>query len=550
MLTTTETRTEIAMLVEPDINPDPTRYQVRPQPTFTSETCEFLGISESWWEPREAEKANPRRPLSLPHDLLGYRPLQLWFGMPHDADGEKDDDWLEELFSTLFELAEDLCASTFGVDRLALPSASPEHSPWADGNFSQAFIYYAGEIARQDPHDGGWDAVLIDPMQRAFLAQGVLAKALDEFVLSALLFGGTAEQQDALGQWDRIMLKEEGYMRKFKRCEEVQYYLSGGRVVTPFFWAEVARVTAETAQLLLPLINMQRRLSPDNDGQIQSLQVPSLPVFYQRLHDVVAIAGYASLCMAWSTSIFQVEFPQPGMLWEVDQERVADEFVYAMSEPNAMATEAANGTGWVPMYMDKRLAYIHEAKVKIVFWPRIARLKPQWNLRHTGVRSAAQTILTKSHNAFYYGGRTGGGGAGGDGDQNNGGGEAGGDNTAVSENGSRDSHEEISGIKEDDDEWPFLFEYVEHVGASKRRSQTIRLTRRLAAAWIVVSIMAWAVGMRFLEELSKAAGFDLAGISGVAGVRKACDSILGWLIAVAARISQVPSQAVAFVQAR
>lgn len=548
MSTVTETHTATAMPVEPDINPDPTRYQIRPQPTFTSETCELLGISESWWEPREADDTDSRQPLSLPHDLLGYRPLRIWFGMPHDAGREKDDDWFEVLFSTLFELTEDLCASTFGVDRLVLPSASPAHSPWADPELSQAFIYYAGEIARQDHHDGGWDAVLVDPMQRAFLAQGVLAKALEEFVFSALLFGGTAEQQDALSQWDRIMLKEEGYMRKFKRCEEVQHYLGDdGGVVTPYFWAEVARVTAEMAQLLLPLINMQRRLSTNEENR----QVPSLLVFYQRLHDVVALAGYASLCMAWSTSIFQVEFPEPGMPWEVDQERVADDFVYAVSEAKATAAGAASGgeSESSGPHIDKKLAYIHAAKVKIVLWPRIARLKPHWNHRRTAVRSATQTILTKSHNAYYYSRRPGGGKN--HGHENEEAGDEAGDETAASEDGSHASHEEIkSGLKEIDDEWPFLFEYVEHVSTARRRNHNVRRARHLAVAWIALSIVAWLVGMRFLEELSRAAGFDLVGIDAVASVRKSCTDVVGWLAAIVARISQLPSQIAALTYAR
>lgn len=208
-----------------DVNPDPARYQMRPQPTFTSDTCEILGLSESWWEPRETNDDGDAgddgtKPLSLPRDLLGYQPLRLWFGLPHPA-REMNDDWFEVLFSTLYELTEDMCAAVFGGggEHTVSPSLSPSLSPpktpqgpWADPALSPSFVYYANDVARKGARhdDGGWDALLADPRQRAFVAQGVLAKVLDEHVFAALLFGGTASQQEALGQWDRIMLKEEG----------------------------------------------------------------------------------------------------------------------------------------------------------------------------------------------------------------------------------------------------------------------------------------------------------------------------------------------------
>ncbi|KJR80846.1 uncharacterized protein SPSK_05170 [Sporothrix schenckii 1099-18] len=544
------------MAAESDVNPDPTRFQERLYPTFTRETTEILGLGERWWEPRDAEDRNKRRPVALPHDLLGYRPLRLWFGMPHTAGRKKDDAWFEVLFSTLYELSEDLCASTFGVDRLVLqPGATaPAQSPWAAADLSPAFIYYAGEIACPDPLDGtrgsSWDALLEDARQRAFVAQGVLAKTLDEHVFSALLFGGTAEQQDALGQWDRIMLKDEGYLRKFKRCEEVQYYLgaeAGGRVLTPFFWAEVARVTAHTAQLLLPLLNLQRALSEN------ASQAPSLPVFYQRLHDVVALAGYASLCMAWSPSIFQVEFPLPGAPWEVDQEREADDYVYARSEAKALAAEAAEaaaaGGGQVgdARYSDsdKRATYIHAAKIKIVLWPRIARLRPFWNSRRTDVRSATQTILTKSHNAYYYGAQLKGGG--GSGGRNGSGGNGGHDDdddeadAAVSERGPLDSHDAADNAA-DDEAWPELFEYVEIVRTARRRARTLRSMRRLALAWIVVCILAWVAGISFLESMSRAIGVDLERTEAIVSIRKMYTKTLDWATTAADPFLRWPSQ--------
>ncbi|CAK7239881.1 MAG: hypothetical protein STHCBS139747_001316 [Sporothrix thermara] len=396
-----------------DINPDPTRYKLRPQPTFNDKTCEVLGLNESWWEPLDENEAlqDRRKPLLLPRDLHGYEPLRLWFNMPHIAHCEKNDDWYEVLFTTLLELTEDLCISTFGVGRLDDGhNKVPGSSPWADPQLSPSLLFYVSEIARQDNRDGGWDELLADPLQRAMLAQGVLAKVLDEYVFSALLFGGSAQQQDALGQWDRIMLTKEGYKRKYRRCEEVQLCLGGEHIVTPQFWTEVERVTAQTAQLLLPLINLQRTRARAMPGQAPVMpSTPSLAVFYQRLHDVVALAGYASLCMAWSTSVFQVEFPQPGMAWSVDQEREADEHVYASSRAKALAASGPNAAvsekDATRDRKDWESGFIYAARVKIVMWPRITRFTPEWDGRHTIVRRATAAIMSKSHNAYYYSGR-------------------------------------------------------------------------------------------------------------------------------------------------
>ncbi|CAK7237625.1 hypothetical protein SBRCBS47491_010050 [Sporothrix bragantina] len=511
------------------INPDQTRYQLRPQPTFNEETCEILGLNESWWEPLEMEDDKMHKdrhtPLSLPRDLHGYEPLRLWFGMPHLAQCERNDDWFEVLFIALYELTEDLCVSMFGVGRFddSVQHQEGQDSPWADPSLSPSFLFYVSEIARQDNLDGGWDALLADPLQRAMLAQGVLAKALDEHVFSALLFGGTARQQDVLGQWDRIMLKEEGYKRKYRRCEEVQHCLGGKRIVTPHFWAEVERITAQTAQLLLPLINLQRARANVSPG----LQTPSLALFYQRLHDVVALTGYASLCMAWSTSIFQVEFPQPGMAWSVDQEREADEYVYASSEAKALAhasPDAEDEKADTRDANDWQFAFIHAAQIKIVTWPRITRNKPQWNRRHTAVRRATSTIMTKSHNAYYYGGRVA--------DLGPDNADAGGPHDAhdAQDDGSDaasdcDSHGDTK-AEDEDDGWPYLHDYIDIVRAQRLRANRLWWARRLVVVWIIASILTWAFGMASLTELAQAAGVNDMSMSHVHSMH---GRILKWL---------------------
>ncbi len=415
-------------------NPDPVQYQPRTKPTFSAETVHALGLVESPWEPRvrygDALTGTSSKPLSLPADLRGYRPLRLWFALPHPT-YEMNDDWFEVLFKTLRALAGAFAEEFFSAN-VVLPVAD-DGGPWAKPAFSPTFLHYAGGIARKDVHGGGWDMLMADPEQRAYVAQGVLARALDEHVFAELLFGGTRAQQDALAQWDRLMLKEEGelffsfafvylfqgvppaddapgYKRKFKRCEEVQYFL-GGHTVSPRFWAEVDRVTAQTAALLLPLLNVVRQaLETATTPGERPHEAASPILFYQRLHDVVALAGYASLCMAWSTSIFQVVFPELGQLWAVDQERVGNDSTYRFSASAARRHDERQqerkqklAFGGDAKHAHQRPLPLRTAKVKIVLWPRITRYRPQWNSRNTTLINASRTVVARSLNAYYSG---------------------------------------------------------------------------------------------------------------------------------------------------
>ena len=72
----------------------------------------------------------------------------------------------------------------------------------------------------------------------------------------------------------------------------------------------------------------------------------------------------------------------------------------------------------------------------------------------------------------------------------------------------------------------------------------------MAIAWLVVSLVAWAAGMRCLEELSSAAGFEFKGFEAVVGIRKACTDFLDGLVAAVPPISGRSSQIAALTQAR
>lgn len=83
------------------------------------------------------------------------------------------------------------------------------------------------------------------------------------------------------------------------------------------FWEEVDRVTMGILELLLPMINFV--------GELE-VGVGALPLteIHQRLHSIVAEAGWLANGMNLTRSCFWIDFPQPGQLWDVRQEHVTD----------------------------------------------------------------------------------------------------------------------------------------------------------------------------------------------------------------------------------
>lgn len=93
--------------------------------------------------------------------------------------------------------------------------------------------------------------------------------------------------------------------------------------MTPEFWPCVDRLTLQTTALLLPLIRLMDKHFPDSRAR-------SLRDFYEDLHAVVATAGYLSIGMRRSRTIFRFSSPMPGDLWDLGEED-ADHAIYTAS---------------------------------------------------------------------------------------------------------------------------------------------------------------------------------------------------------------------------
>lgn len=195
-----------------------------------------------------------------------------------------------------------------------------------------------------------------------------------------------------------------------------------GQNLTPRFWDEVDRLTAEITIILLPLLNLQRKWmavpnTQENDRPLH--RRTGFLVLYQQLHDIVALAGYASLSMARSVSIFQFEFPIPGGHLDSDQDRVENDVVFEKSVLCSLqADHQALATKQTSSETNDQFTtpFNRIAKIKIVLWPKIDRYKPLWDTRSSRSkrvtddysRPSGDTIinLTKSQNVYYAGKNT------------------------------------------------------------------------------------------------------------------------------------------------
>lgn len=81
------------------------------------------------------------------------------------------------------------------------------------------------------------------------------------------------------------------------------------------------------------------------DKHFLASQANSLRSFYQDLHAIVACAGYLSIGIRWSASIFRFALPYPGEVWDLDQEHF-DDTIYKASEAAAIRADAAAEKKW------------------------------------------------------------------------------------------------------------------------------------------------------------------------------------------------------------
>ncbi|ROW14243.1 hypothetical protein VPNG_04230 [Cytospora leucostoma] len=372
--------------------------------------------------------------------LRDYRPVQLTFRPLHEFYDEADRQLARRPRQAHLDDSDDDDDKIpgFWFDRLSFDLFT---RVWQFASDTFEFVKYASEVARGDPvimpppraDPNNWEYLFLAKDSRVLLIVGIIAKILEENVFDSLLFGATPGQKQALNNIDNEMATlADSYARNYPRSGVAKQFVLAGRTPTGYlpdlytdnYWDEVDSVTMSILSLLLPLINMLGELSPEAGW-------PALTKVHQELHDIVAEAGWLTNGMRVSKSIFWVQFPEPGDLWDIHQEHVMD-IIWKNSKAAATRRYEAEAARWEADMVAKwraenagetvdlqwRQAYEQNhpppseprrtAKVQIVLWPWIDQYSPV-QPKSDGNLNSGETIthIVKAQIVYYAGDESG-----------------------------------------------------------------------------------------------------------------------------------------------
>ncbi|KAK4245922.1 hypothetical protein C7999DRAFT_33700 [Corynascus novoguineensis] len=157
--------------------------------------------------------------------------------------------------------------------------------------------------------------------------------------------------------------------------------------------------------LLLPLVRLMDRHFPAS-------RTTSLRSFYQDLQAVVAQAGYLSLGISWSRSVFRFLSPFPGVVRDLDQIHV-DDRIYKASEAANKRADAAAERKWKRERAQRRTARgartgvappgARTGKVQIALWPMLQRFPTVGEVDPaTGTADGKNTTTLSRSRVVYY----------------------------------------------------------------------------------------------------------------------------------------------------
>lgn len=133
--------------------------------------------------------------------------------------------------------------------------------------------------------------------------------------------------------------------------------------LTEFFWPAVDTLTTQITTLMLPLIKML-------DAAFPQSRDTSLRCIYQDLHHIVAEAGYLSIGIRQSRTIFRFSWPEPGQSWDMDQDHSSGA-VYDRSKAAAAEEDREHKRLWDEKHkatlaeQAARAKRLHDGKIKV-----------------------------------------------------------------------------------------------------------------------------------------------------------------------------------------
>ncbi|RGP80319.1 hypothetical protein FLONG3_1468 [Fusarium longipes] len=289
------------------------------------------------------------------NELRSFRPRR------RDLDfKELDRDIPDEEYEIFFN---NLHVEVWGLARMAfLPggySVGTRRSPWLR-EYPEEFLRYVELVAHPDARTNHWERLLCDKDERVCLLMAIIFRILDKKVFSTLLFGAGPIHGETLKNSDTELIYAEGFERSSLRSHSTRTWLKTTYGVPPLFWQEVDKLCTQMLAMLLPFFNYVKEASP--------CEAISTSELYQSLHDVVAYAGWLSVCIRMSPAIISIDWTIPGELYSAKFVNMSQE-AYETSKKRARVYDKYDIRPW-------SMRKLSTARVKISVTPKIVRHKP------------------------------------------------------------------------------------------------------------------------------------------------------------------------------
>ncbi|KAF5027699.1 hypothetical protein F66182_183 [Fusarium sp. NRRL 66182] len=265
-------------------------------------------------------------------------------------------------------------------------SRAPLTSPWLR-EYPEEFIRYVELVAHPDARAGKWERLLRSGEERSNILQAIIFKILDTKIFSRLLFGADSEHDEILQLSDTALIHAEGFRRSSLRSHTTRTWLRGAHGEPARFWEDIDQLCTQTLALLLPVYAYT--------AEFNNYEPTSIHDLYQSLHDVIAYAGWISVCIRMSPAIISSNWAVPGEPYAMNQ-------VNACQAAYETSKEAARQH---QMRLRQRSPdserMLFTARVKISVTPEIIRHKPL--PKAMDAEGVTSYTIMKPHVVYYEG---------------------------------------------------------------------------------------------------------------------------------------------------
>ncbi|KAF5233399.1 hypothetical protein FAUST_8209 [Fusarium austroamericanum] len=204
-------------------------------------------------------------------------------------------------------------------------------SPWLI-EYPEEFLKHVELVAHPDARSGKWERLLRNGDERVNLIAAIIFKIFDQKIFSPLLFGAESKHMETLKNSDTELINAEGFERSAVFSHTSRAWLRKNNGMPPLFWQEVDKLCTQTLTMLLPLHEYVKKTAISKPVTTTQL--------YQSLHDIIAYAGWISVCIRMSPAVVSIDWNIPGEPFSIEPINNAHE-AYEASKETAKAHEAS-----------------------------------------------------------------------------------------------------------------------------------------------------------------------------------------------------------------